>query len=285
MKKTIISEISMNNLIKGFLSHIRRIKNRRNLSTEFYEKIFSNVVEGSLVVSVDNIPGFYEIDVRSHLLQRILTTNEYELKISDIIKSEIDPGKDAINVGANIGLFSNFIAQLINPDNRVLAIEPTPNALKFLTANTTRNNNLEKTILFNGVATDKIGNYKINIISGKEEYSSLGDIIHPAVKDEIFESIEVIGDTIDNLVEKFNLKPGIIVIDVEGSEYQVLKGAINTIQKFKPLIVSEIDDLLLSKRNSSSVQVIGFLESYGYNIRNAENEEISSPFSGNIICS
>lgn len=253
---------------------------RRNNS---FADIFTNILEGSVVVNVNNIPGKYEIDARSHILQRVLITKEYEPVIVELIKKNIEPNKDAINIGANIGLFTNLMADNINQNCKCLAIEPTPNAYKLLKGNIARNGNYNKVIVYNGIATDKPGIYKINIIQGKEEYSSIGKIVMPFNEPQKYTSVDVEGDTVDNLVKKYNLRPGIIVIDVEGAEYSVLKGSMNTIKNFMPVIISEIVDEFLIEQNSNSKQLIELLEGFGYIIKNAENSKNKFPFTGNLI--
>ena len=287
----------MKNVLKSFISEnkffyfllfpiikLRSIYSMRYFSN--FDKLFSNVVGGSVTVTVSNISGRYEIDSRSHILKEILIKKVYEPDIVNLIKQNTPVNKDAINIGANIGLYSNLLAKLINTDKKVLAIEPTPGAFKYLEANIKRNNNCNRIITYNGIATDVPGLSKINIIEGKEEYSSMGVITHFAVEKEKYISVDIEGDTIDNLVTKFNLLPGIIVIDVEGYEGQVLNGAIETIRKFKPIIISELDDKLLKNLNSNTFEIVQLLEVNGYIVTDTENNKLSFPFmGGNIIAS
>jgi FkbM family methyltransferase len=287
MKKILKSFIINNKFFYLLFLPIIKLKRFYLLrSFKNFEKLFSNVVGGSMVVTMSNISGRYEIDSRSHILERILITKAYEPDIVNLISQKTPVNKDAINVGANIGLYSNLLAELINTDKKVLAIEPTPGAFKYLEANIKRNKNCNKIFTFNGIATDVPGLSKINIIEGKEEYSSVGVISHYAVEKEKCISVDIEGDTIDQLVEKFKLQPGIIVIDVEGSEYQVLKGAIETIRKFKPIIISELDDKLLKNLNTTTFQVVELLEMNGYTVTDVENNKLSFPFTGgNVIAS
>jgi FkbM family methyltransferase len=272
-------------LYRLFIAIDSRLRKHFNWYYDSFIEIFSNVEEGSLVVTLNNIHGRYEIDSRSHILQRILITKEYEPITVDLIKKYTIREKDAINIGANIGLFTNLLADLIDENNKVLSIEPIPGAFKYLGANIERNRNKGKIITYQGIAFDKPGIFKINLVPGNEEYSSVGEIVHPAMKDHKSKVIEVNGDTIDHLVENYQLRPGIIVIDVEGAELQVLSGAINTIEKYKPIIITELDDLLLEKLNSSSDQIIKILENSGYIVRDIEGKKLKYPFTGNIIAS
>lgn len=284
MKKTFKKFIKSNKVLSSVILPIFNVRSRnRNKNRIAFEKIFSNIVEGSLTVTVENIPGEFEIDARSHILKRILLKKDYEPEIVNHILTNINPTKDAINIGSNIGLFTNLLANNINNNCKVLAIEPTPNAYKYLRRNIERNGNNSKTIAYNGIASDKVGTYSLNVIKGNEEYSSLGDIIHSATKGKQYNKIEVIGDTVDNLINKYNLNPGIIVIDVEGAENHVLNGAIETLKKYHPIIISELDDSLLTNQNSSSVQVIKLLNDLNYEVIDSENHVPVYPFSGNII--
>ena len=282
MKQKIKNFIKRYKVLNSLAQNILNALGRRDKS-DFYKNFLSNIVEGSLKVKLDNIPGVFSIDARSHILKRILLSKKYEPEIVDQITKNIDTNKDAINIGANIGLFTNLIAFNINDQCRVLAIEPTPNAFKLLQSNIEINGNIGKTILFNGIATDISGEYEINTIPGNEEYSSIGEMVHPAIKNREFVKIKVKGETVDNLVEKYNLNPGIIVIDVEGAEYSVLKGSIETIKKYKPIIISEIVDDFLVEQNCNSMQILDFFKQMNYVVTSANNESLSFPFTGNII--
>ncbi|MCK0130239.1 FkbM family methyltransferase [Flavobacteriaceae bacterium F08102] len=269
---------------KGLYSVLSAIKNFfPNKRKKLYDTIFSNVLEGTLLIELDNIPGKFEIDARSHILQRILLTKEYEPKLVRHILNHVNRNMDAINIGANIGLYSNLLADNINNTNKVLAIEPTNRAFSLLTKNITLNNNENKIIPFNGIASSENGEFNLNIIEGMEEYSSIGTLVHASIQNEKFTSQVVKGKTLDYLVEKYELAPGIIVIDVEGAELSVLKGSIGTIKKFKPIIISELDDVLLSEQNATSREVIKFLKDYKYKVLDIDNNVPTYPFSGNII--
>ena len=284
MLQSIKAIIKNNKFLYSLISPVLEIKRRIDYRDQiFFDQIFSNIVEGNLIVTIDNIPGMFEIDARSHILKRVLISKEYEPEIVNLILKNINPEKDAINVGANIGLYTNLLANNIDSNCKVLAVEPTPNAYKLLKANIDRNHNGSKIILYNGVASDNPGVFNINIVPGNEEYSSIGDISHLCVSNKDSISIEVQGETIDNLVKKNGLKPGIIVIDVEGAENNVLIGAIETLKKYHPVIITELDDNLLLKQNSTSVKVIKFLEKLGYEIVDSDNKVPVFPFMGNII--
>ncbi len=129
------------------------------------------------------------------------------------------------------------------------------------------------------------GSATISVISGMEEYSSLSRIVHPSATNRPHDTIEVKGDTIDNLVNQLDLNPGFIKIDTEGAEYMVLRGAINTLEKSRPVILSELSDALLSTSGHTSEDVVTLMRDSGYQVVNAlaPHVRIRFPFDGEIL--
>jgi FkbM family methyltransferase len=252
---------------------------------KLYNSLFDMVIEGSLVVNMPDFRGSFEIDYRSIILRMILKDKDYEPEHVRIIEKYINPSKDAIDVGANVGLFTILLSKIVSEKNKVLSIEPTPLALKYLHRNIKRNKSEKSVIIYEGISTNTKGDYKLNVIPGMEEYSSLGELVHPEITGKDYKQIDVNGDTIDNLVNLYNLVPGFIKVDTEGAEYLVLSGALNTIQKYKPIILSELQDRLLSSFGDNSEKIICLLRDNGYKIINAYNPRlpINLPFNGDIL--
>lgn len=257
---------------------------RDKLFEKYYSYFSSMIKEGSVVVNIPEFKGFFEMDFHSNLLKLIIRYQGYENDLVNIVKKYINPTNDVIDVGANIGLYSILFSKLIDNNHRVLCIEPSPAALKFLRKNIEQNNS-GNSIIYEGVATKAKGYYKFNIIPGMEEYSSLGNISHSATRGKKYESIDVSGDTIDNLVLIYNLNPGFVKIDTEGAEFMVFTGARKTIEKYRPIILSELSDNLMANFGNSSDDVIKILKECNYEIINIPNANISiqAPFNGNFL--
>jgi hypothetical protein len=86
-------------------------------------------------------------------------------------------------------------------------------------------------------------------------------------------------------VKRFHLFPGLLKIDAEGAEYQVFCGALSTMNKFKPVIICEISDKLLSKMDSNSSMILNLLKQNGYKIVPVEHPHrpVTIPFEGDIL--
>lgn len=133
--------------------------------------LFRVVEEGSLIVRMPSFYGSFEIGCHSDILRRILVTGNYEPNVVKLVRDNVDPNRDAIDVGANIGLFTILLSHLLSDSSRVLEIEPTPGALRYLRRNIEINNVNPKVVLFEGVVTGCQGKAMLNVISGMEEYS------------------------------------------------------------------------------------------------------------------
>jgi FkbM family methyltransferase len=261
----------LNPIVK--LTKSLRPSNRERLA-DSYEYLFENIVGGSVQVRVPDL-GIFEMGCRSHILARILLDREYEPGLVGAIRKHIDPNKDALDIGANVGLFTTMLTSLLSENRRVLAVEPTPGALGYLKKNIEAHGCSERVILFEGVAEERRGEFTLKAFAGMEEYSTLVNVAVPAIKGYEYREIRVLGETIDHLVEQHELIPGLIKIDTEGAELHVLRGARQTILTHRPIIFCEVfSDEMISEAGERPGAANQFLRECGYIISNCEAYEI-----------
>lgn len=287
--------IKSNGFIRFFLSPFIKIwkKQKKHVYekeikclNDAFEKIFSRVLSRTIIVDLKEYLGVFELDIRSDIFRRISLQGYYESNILETISKYLNTSKDAIDCGANVGFYSIYFANILKEGHKVLSIEPTPNAFELLKNNVLSNNCEKQIILYNGALSDKINEEMvINTIEGREEYSSFGEISQSYIRNSEVHKIKVQATTLDFLVNQYNIHPGFIKIDTEGAELLVLKGAIKTIQNFRPIIISEICDDFLKRMNHSSNEIFDLLEENNYKIMNSKslNKNINFPFSGEII--
>lgn len=263
----------------------RLILNQKESERRHILDNFRDLVVGDVQVRVAEFDAIFEMSPKSDLFSRMMVAGNYEPTLAGIALRSVKAGRDAIDVGANIGFYSVGIAKRLG-DRKLLAVEPSAATADRLRRNVARNGVDGCVIVFHGAAADKAGTLTLRTITGKEEYSSLGNLVHPSILNEA-ESLETVSArTIDDLVMEHKLEPGFIKVDVEGAERLVFEGAKNTLKTFKPTILSELSDPLLKSNGSSSIDVIAFLKSHGYDVRDPHHPDLepgSLAFS-DIIC-
>jgi len=145
----------------------------------------------------------------------------------EFLRQFIQPGDCIIDVGANIGTHTVPFAQFVGPAGVVIAIEPQRIPYQLLCANAVLNN-LYNIHTINIAVGSKPGTTRIpvylegNIGNVGHEHWGQGELTTVTTLDAInFSGV--------NLIK----------IDVEGMEKDVLEGAVQTINKYKPVIFVE----------------------------------------------
>jgi len=226
---------------------------------------FEEIVQSDVKVKVDEFQGEFVIGPRSHLLHRILATGHYEPDLVKLFLSHLDPDRDVIDVGANIGFFTVLAARHL-ASGRVFGAEPTRAAFARLQQNVASNGVADKVILFNGLVSDALEDRAIRIVPGREEYSSVGAMVHPSIAGQELVTETIQAKPLDVLVKEHDLKPGLIKVDVEGAEAMVFAGAEETLKTHRPVVISECSRPLLERNGTSPEAIIALFDRCGYDV-------------------
>lgn len=250
---------------------VRRLwlrSNERRFDRAF-ERILGRVKSASLEVELAEFDGVFSIGRDSLLLKSVIREGSYEPELAELVRKHLDRNRDALDVGANVGFFSVLMGKLLaSGGGRVCSVEPTPGALRRLRANLERNG-VSNVVIQEGVLGAKAGLVCFNVVEGREEYSSMRPIQHTHALQ--FDTLEIQAPcrTLDSLVEEHGLNPGFVKMDVEGAEWDVFQGAVVTLSKYRPVILAELDDRLLSGFGTCCANVCRFLEEQGYQVLDA----------------
>jgi len=168
----------------------------------------------------------------------------YENKMLDYIKENKIYGI-YLDIGAFIGNHSIFFSEMCSKCTEVISYEPVDVNYSILKENTEKYPKI------------KIKNVAVGYKSGKCEMNKVEENMGMCfVQEQENGSISMI--SIDDEFINTNKKIGLIKIDVEGYELEVLKGAISTIERFRPHLFIEII-------NSTS-EIESFLKPLDYKI-------------------
>ncbi|MHC0447324.1 FkbM family methyltransferase [Flavobacterium sp. 3-218] len=154
---------------------------------------------------------------------------------------------DIIEVGANIGTETISFADF-NKNNLIHSFEPVPLNFKCL-VEIKKLNNFDNLHLYEKIVSDTTGRIDFKIPTKNDSGSG-----HIALERNE-ETIEIDMVSLDR--ELIDIQScSSIIIDVEGHEYSVLKGAKNIINKFRPFIILEVNGNYLEKRANISVDFL-----------------------------
>lgn len=271
--------LKKNRVIRAVLSPIiltrKAVINLQSSIREYYYDGFLGKIDrGCVRVRVPWFKGVFNFDIKSKTLKGVIVFKNFEKDMGEIVFDLVKGGSDIIDVGANVGLYTVLTAKAIARDSRVLALEPIPSAFKLLKENITINNVQKKVIALNCAIAEKKKSAKMNYLPSFEEYSRIGNKVHPKIAGKKIKSINVNCETIDGLVEKYKLNPCFIKIDTEGFDYFVLKSAAKTIKKFRPIVACEFVPETQSDYKIKPSDIIDFFEKNSYKIEFVEKEII-----------
>ncbi|MEZ0344650.1 MAG: FkbM family methyltransferase [Caldimicrobium sp.] len=166
----------------------------------------------------------------------------YEPYLTYVLLHYLDKGMNFIDVGAHLGYYSLLARKLVGESGEVHCFEPTPSTYSILIKNLGKYKNIyaNNQALWSESGKIKIRDYGI-------VFSAFNSIFSPRLpegKINNFQETEIECLTLDEYVLKKNIKPNFIKIDAESAEFQILKGSIQTINLYKPIISLEVGDYL-----------------------------------------
>lgn len=168
------------------------------------------------------------------------------------------------DVGAHVGVFSLIAALSGNGITKVYAFEPTPWNHRTLKLNVAKNHLEHKVVPFELALGDFNGQA---CIRGIPESGWGGSSIHRGPKPGE-KKINVQVAKGDDLIATRRLKrPAIIKIDVEGFEFEVLRGFERTLQNDRPALFLELHPEYLRQTGKTEADVHDFLAGMGYQRR------------------
>lgn len=276
-------------VINSMVAPIRKLRwkliSRHMKSQEFIFRNLATYLVEDPIIRVEEFNGIFAVDVRSALFTRQIRDGEYEPKLTAACLKYLEPDRDVLDIGANIGFYSVFFAKKLKT-GRVLSVEPTGKALGRLKKNLLLNEVSGRVKIFEGVVSDRSGTVEIKTIAGKEEYSSIGEMAHPSIASTKWQTENVASITMADLVEREHLDPGFIKVDTEGVEHLVFRGAKSVLHRFRPIIVSELSDYLLNRNGTSSQEVIRLIQECDYDIYDPIDPKCKPGMKdfGDIIC-
>lgn len=193
-------------------------------------------------------------------IQRQMWMGCYEPHVTRSLTAILSSGQTFLDVGAHIGYHSHFAAGLVGSAGAVHSFEPDPVVFQRLTRNLSSFPWARPQNAAVWQATCSL-EFERSFSSSESGWGAL-----TAVRDfSKGEHIRVNAIALDDW--ESTARPSSIdvaKIDAEGAELSILSGAQKTLQKFRPLILTEISAPLLRQGGSSAFSLVSELTRLGY---------------------
>lgn len=190
-----------------------------------------------------------EWDVWDYWERPMLDTMQERLKQGDII----------FDIGTEAGYFAALFGKYMVGGENVIMFEPDDTVWDMIDEIWKANGLDKPKAKWHGFVSDtsnKIKERKPKPFAGPHAYKYLSN-------QNDFRTTPRI--TIDDFVKKEGLEPKAIKVDVEGSEFLVLKGAEKTLKKVKPFVwVSIHPDLMQTNHQNTPEDIMQYMNGLGY---------------------
>jgi FkbM family methyltransferase len=178
-----------------------------------------------------------------------------------------DKSYNIVDIGAQSGLYSLFAKYM--PLCDFYAFEPFAETYDLLVENL-QINEINNVKTYNIGISDEEGSAVLNTSASHNGLHTIGQ----PMRFSDVKPVPIKVDTIDNIFYKTNTPVHFMKIDTEGWEYNILKGAKNTIQKFKPLIQLEWNETNMEQCGINPQDLLDLIKEFGYIEHCKINEEL-----------
>lgn len=222
----------------GFKHHCGLIEERRP-TTRMLARSFMHSAEYAArnnLQPVEVALDGYSVFVRPEdhdIGQHVMRTHEYEPHVTRVLRSVLRAGDVFVDIGANIGFFTNLAAHLVGADGFVFAIEPMDKNLQLIYRSIARNG-YRQVQVYACAASDTreivcvatgpgTSNGQVLVLEG--DGSSDAMLYSQTVRLD-----EVLGD-----LERLDL----VKFDIEGFELRAWSGFRRTLERLRPVVLTE----------------------------------------------
>jgi FkbM family methyltransferase len=190
----------------------------------------------------------------------LLRSGDFEKSELDIICANLHEGLVFFDVGANVGLYTIWVAKKFQ-HIQIHAFEPVPETCEELRINLRRNNIDQRKVTVNPVAVGSVN----NLVQITTEYHSSNYVTTEQSREQ---KVTVSCVTLDAYVRANHItRVDLIKIDVEGKEFQVLNGARDTLRRFQPILQVELIErpsVFADRVVDKWTDTVGLLHNMGY---------------------
>ena len=233
------------------------------MKTKFQIGLYQSSKRDFIVKHITNNLKFALFPNDNAVSSSIINGWQYEPYMFEfLIRNNIQTtGRSIIDIGANNGSFAVDFAHLVGDKGNVYSFEPQRIIFYQLCGNVFMNG-IDNVHCYNLA----IGNSDTDIQVQKPNYFQNGNVNFGDVKVGKVEGESV--SVQQRRLDYFDFNDVVFIkIDVQGYELNVIKGAENTIRKYRPYLFVEFEDDLLQEAGTSEKELQEKIESLGYVVK------------------
>lgn len=200
---------------------------------------------------------------------RLLRKNRvWEKDVEQFVEAYIEPGDVVLDIGAQVGMLTAQASYKVGPLGTVISFEPDPENYPVLASLVARNR-LANVRLCHWALSDREGEIEFrrpvgswgSFMSGQDRKA-----LDTGFNATDFVEYSVNCSRLDDVVQCLTIsRVDLIKLDVDGPEIGVLKGSLETLKKFKPVIIVEAS-LHYADHGYSVSDLFELMASQGYEL-------------------
>ena len=171
--------------------------------------------------------------------EQIFTYGLFDDAVSWLAVKAVKPGDTVLDIGAHFGYFTLLFSELVGKSGKVIAFEPTPSTYGLLKGNVASYPNIvaENLALGRECGEAELSDHGLKYCAWNSlaQESRLGDL-PPGISPT---KVAVGLVSVDDYVRQNKLAPGLMKIDAENFEAEVILGAEHTLRTHAPTIIME----------------------------------------------
>jgi FkbM family methyltransferase len=194
--------------------------------------------------------GYVRASMNDFIGRAVFFFGDLDPKVTWILRRLLEPGDHAVDVGANIGVVTLLMSKLVSPGGTVQAFEPNPVLFEDLRA-ALAINSVTNVQLHQAALGSSDSDRELYVPAGN---SGEGSFIERGVTQQVH---RVRVTRLDDI--SLDGEIALLKLDVEGAEYEVLRGAQRILAEQRPRVI-------LFEANYHGDRIVDMLRQHDYKI-------------------
>jgi FkbM family methyltransferase len=212
----------------------------------------------------------WSLDLNEGIDFSIYLLGAFERSTVNTLKRLVREGDTVLDIGANIGAHTLFLAQSVGQSGHVFAFEPSDYAFEKLKANLAVNPRLRGRVTADQIMlTAEMAQPIKDGVYASWPLQADGEL-HPKHLGRRVSTKNAAAETLESYFRRNDIRRvDVIKIDVDGNELPVLQGGLEMLARFQPKIVMEVSPYVHDEENNSFEALIGLLKDCKYSLLHA----------------